>query len=114
MLPSLNHNQQNRHRLEGLADAAICLQEPGIYSPSSSPSSPDFQEYTFGKYSTTTASRVCSHSCAYQLQGTPSRPQMNRNHMGYPPSRACSPLRMGNDHAAMGSTPRGLSLASGG
>ncbi|KKY35959.1 hypothetical protein UCDDA912_g04098 [Diaporthe ampelina] len=46
-LPSLNHNQQDRHRLEGLADAAFCLQDPGLYSPAGSPSSPDFKEYTF-------------------------------------------------------------------
>lgn len=50
MLPSLSHSQQDSHRLEGLADAAVRLQEPGIYSPASSPSSPHFQEYTFGMY----------------------------------------------------------------
>jgi hypothetical protein len=48
MLPCLYHSQQDRHRLEGLADAAVCLQEPGIYSPASSPSSPHLQEYNFG------------------------------------------------------------------
>lgn len=48
MLPSLSQIQQGRHRLEGLADAAICVQEPAVYTPSSSPSTPDFQEYTFG------------------------------------------------------------------
>lgn len=58
MLPSLSHIQQDRHRLEGLADAAVCLQEPGIYSPAESPSSPDFQEYTFGMHNPTSVSCV--------------------------------------------------------
>ncbi|KAG6365165.1 hypothetical protein INS49_006772 [Diaporthe citri] len=47
-LPPLSHIQQDRHRLDGLADAAVCLQEPGVYSPADSPTSPDFHEYTFG------------------------------------------------------------------
>ena len=48
MLPSLSHSQLDRHTLEGLADLAGCLHEPGVYSPASSPSSPNFREYNFG------------------------------------------------------------------
>ncbi|KAL1880597.1 hypothetical protein Daus18300_001208 [Diaporthe australafricana] len=48
MLPSLSQTRQDRLRLERLADAAVCLQEPGVYTPASSPSTPDFHEFTFG------------------------------------------------------------------
>ncbi|KAG8156714.1 hypothetical protein KVR01_013505 [Diaporthe batatas] len=52
ILPPPGHSQQDRLRLEGLADAAVCLQEPAVYSPDSPPTSPFFQEYTF-RHSTT-------------------------------------------------------------
>ncbi|KAI3400938.1 hypothetical protein diail_1146 [Diaporthe ilicicola] len=49
MLPPLDQNQQERHRLERLADAAVeHLREPGAYSPASTPTTPDFHEHTFG------------------------------------------------------------------
>ncbi|KAK2605137.1 hypothetical protein N8I77_008001 [Diaporthe amygdali] len=50
MLPSLSQIQQDRHRLEGLADAAVCLKEPGVYTPTGSPSTPIFQEHIFGHF----------------------------------------------------------------
>lgn len=84
MLPSLSHSQQDRHRLEGLAGAAVCLQEPGLYSPSSSPTKPDFQEYTFGMYTSATASNVYPYPCTYPTPGNPAPASNESKSYGIP------------------------------
>lgn len=78
-----------------------------MYSPASSPSSPDFQEYTFGMYFPTSASHVRFHSCTYPASGNPISASNESKSCGLPSIQSLFAIADGDLPRSYGFDPPG-------